>query len=206
MQVLIDEATQATEPECLIPAVLGAKQLVLVGDHCQLGPVVMCKKAAKAGLMQSLFERLVLLGLRPIRLQVQYRMHPCLSEFPSDMFYEGTLQNGVSEAERLVPSIDFPWPVPTKPMFFYISNGCEEISASGTSFLNRAEASTVEKVVTLFLRMGVKSHQIGVITPYEGQRAYLVSYMQRNGSLRGQLYADIEVDSATHAHIADARP
>lgn len=68
---------------------LGAKQLVLVGDHCQLGPVVMCKKAAKAGLTQSLFERLVLLGTRPIRLQVQYRMHPCLSEFPSNMFYEG---------------------------------------------------------------------------------------------------------------------
>ena len=194
-QVLIDEATQAMEAECLIGIVMGAKQLVLVGDHQQLGPVVMCKKAAKAGLMQSLFERLVLLGLRPIRLQVQYRMHPCLSEFPSDMFYEGTLQNGVSEAERLVPSIDFPWPVPTKPMFFYISNGCEEISASGTSFLNRAEASTVEKVVTLFLRMGVKSHQIGVITPYEGQRAYSVAYMQRNGTLHKELYKDIEVAS-----------
>ena len=73
---------------CLLQ-VLGAKQLVLVGDHCQLGPVVMCKKAAKAGLTQSLFERLVLLGTRPIRLQVQYRMHPSLSEFPSNMFYEG---------------------------------------------------------------------------------------------------------------------
>ena len=76
--VLIDESTQATEPECLIPLVLGAKQVVLVGDHCQLGPVIMCKKAARAGLSQSLFERLVMLGIKPIRLQVQYRMHPCL--------------------------------------------------------------------------------------------------------------------------------
>lgn len=41
--VIIDEATQATEPECMVPIVLGAKQVVLVGDHCQLGPVVMCK-------------------------------------------------------------------------------------------------------------------------------------------------------------------
>jgi regulator of nonsense transcripts 1 len=73
------------EAECFIPIVLGVKQLVLVGDHCQLGPVVMCKKAAKAGLTQSLFERLVLLNYRPIRLQVQYRMHPALSEFPSNM-------------------------------------------------------------------------------------------------------------------------
>lgn len=67
-----------------------------MGDHCQLGPVVMCKKAAKAGLSQSLFERLVVLGIRPIRLQVQYRMHPSLSAFPSNIFYEGSLQNGVT--------------------------------------------------------------------------------------------------------------
>jgi len=57
----------------MVPVILGAKQLILVGDHCQLGPVVMCKKAARAGLSQSLFERLVVLGIRPIRLQVQYR-------------------------------------------------------------------------------------------------------------------------------------
>lgn len=34
--VLVDESTQATEPECLIPLVLGAKQVVFVGDHCQV--------------------------------------------------------------------------------------------------------------------------------------------------------------------------
>ena len=58
-QVLIDEATQAMEAEALIPIVMGAKQVVMVGDHCQLGPVIMCKKAVKAGLTKSLFERLV---------------------------------------------------------------------------------------------------------------------------------------------------
>ncbi|CAM9677616.1 unnamed protein product, partial [Phaeothamnion confervicola] len=193
--VLIDEATQAIEAECLIPIVQGAKQLVLVGDHCQLGPVIMCKASAKAGLTTSLFERLVLLGLRPQRLQVQYRMHPCLSAFPSDMFYEGALQNGVTEAERTMAQVDFPWPVPSKPMFFHIINGVEEISGSGTSYLNRTEAAAVEKAVTHLLKNGVTPDQIGVITPYEGQRAYVVSYMQRNGSLRSQLYTEIEVAS-----------
>ncbi|XP_019097513.1 PREDICTED: regulator of nonsense transcripts 1 homolog [Camelina sativa] len=72
-QVLIDESTQATKPECLIPLVLGVKQVVLVADHCQLGPVIMCKKAARAGLALSLFERLVLLATKPIRLQVLYQ-------------------------------------------------------------------------------------------------------------------------------------
>ena len=49
-QVLIDESTQATEPECLIPMTRGAKQVVLIGDHCQLPPVIMCKQASNAGL------------------------------------------------------------------------------------------------------------------------------------------------------------
>ena len=194
-QVLVDEATQAMEGEALIPIVLGVKQLVMVGDHCQLGPVIMCKKAAKAGLTQSLFERLVVLGIRPIRLNVQYRMHPCLSEFPSNMFYEGTLQNGTTEAEKTLHTVDFPWPTPNKPMFFYVSNGFEEMSGSGTSYLNRTEAATVEKIVTMFLKGGVVPEQIGVITPYEGQRAHVVSLMQSRGSLRTQLYEDIEVAS-----------
>lgn len=155
----------------------------------------MCKKAAKSGLQQSLFERLVALGVKPVRLQVQYRMHPALSEFPSNTFYEGALQNGVTHAERERPTLEFPWPVASKPMLFYISLGAEELSASGTSYLNRTEASNVEKVVTRFLKCGVTPDQIGVITPYEGQRAYIVSYIQRNGALRKQLYNEIEVAS-----------
>ena len=201
-QVLIDEATQAIEAEALIPIAMGAKQVVFVGDHCQLGPVVMCKAAAKAGLTQSMFERLVLIGTRPIRLQVQYRMHPALSEFPSNMFYEGSLQNGVTEADRQLLTTpgytgkeDFPWPVPNKPMFFYSITGMEEISASGTSYLNRTEASYVEKVVTHLLRMGVTPAQIGVITPYDGQKKYVSEYMRRSGALASALYEAIEVAS-----------
>jgi regulator of nonsense transcripts 1 len=198
--------------ECMIPLVLGCKQVVLVGDHQQLGPVIMNKKAARAGLTQSLFERLVMLENRPIRLQVQYRMHPCLSEFPSNMFYEGSLQNGVTAPERLRKNVDFPWPVPDTPMFFYQNLGQEEISSSGTSFLNRyvvygrldgqcwlilyrTEASNVEKIVTKFFKSGVVPGQIGVVTPYEGQRSYIVSYMQYHGSLKKDLYKEIEVAS-----------
>lgn len=195
--VLVDESTQATEPECMIPVVLGCRQLVLVGDHCQLGPVVMCKPAAKAGLSQSLFERLVVLGLRPIRLQVQYRMHPALSAFPSNIFYEGTLQNGVTAADRTLPStgVDMPWPQLDKPRMFWVTLGQEEISASGTSFLNRTEAANVEKVATRLLKAGVRPDQIGVITPYEGQRAYIVQHMQYAGSLNSKLYLEMEVAS-----------
>lgn len=59
-------------------------------------------------------------------------MHPDLSEFSSNMFYEGSLQNGVTAADRLQPSIAFPWPNPETPMMFYATMGSEEIASSGT--------------------------------------------------------------------------
>lgn len=152
-------------------------------------------------------------------------MHPALSAFPSNIFYEGSLQNGVTASERIKKGLDFPWPQPEKPMFFYCSTGQEEISSSGgtliglnvftpihfptlflavllhlwslydlvvlicasnvdlfflpgTSYLNRTEAATVEKLSTKFLKSGIKPEQIGIVTPYEGQRAYIVQYMQ----------------------------
>jgi regulator of nonsense transcripts 1 len=193
--VIVDEATQAREPECLIPLTHGAERAVLIGDHQQLGPVIMCKKAAKAGFNQSLFERLVVAGLKPFRLQVQYRMHPCLSEFPSNAFYEGSLQNGVTAADRTPSSHDFTWPKRGTPMFFHVNLGHEEISSSGTSYLNRNEAMTCEKMVTRFLKNGVSPSSIGIITPYEGQRAFLINYMQMNGALPKEKYAEIEVAS-----------
>jgi regulator of nonsense transcripts 1 len=50
---------------------------------------------------------------------------------------------------------EFKWPVPAHPMVFYHSISSEEISSSGTSFLNRIEAKNVEEVVTTFLRGGL---------------------------------------------------
>ncbi|CAJ0561710.1 unnamed protein product, partial [Mesorhabditis spiculigera] len=193
--MLVDEATQATEPEVLTALVRGVRQLILVGDHRQLGPVVMCKKAAAAGLTQSMFERLVLLNNTPIRLQVQYRMHPALSAFPSNIFYEGKLQNGVTEEDRKLKGIKWEWPVQNKPLMFWTSYGQEEIAASGTSYLNRTEAANVEKLVTHLIRGGMRAEHIGIITPYEGQRAYLVNYMKNHGTLPSNLYEAIEIEN-----------
>ncbi len=74
-------------------------------------------------------------------------MHPALSEFPSNVFYEGSLQNGVNAEDRR-KEINFPWPNPNCPMFFYCISGQEEITRTGVSYLNRIEASTVEGIVT----------------------------------------------------------
>lgn len=179
--VLIDESTQASEPETLVPIAKGCKNLILVGDHRQLGPVISCNKARDAGLDMSLFGRLVSNGFTPSRLEVQYRMHPSLSEFPSNTFYEGSLQNGVTASERTWLGSTFPWPSVSPTMFWSI-NGHEEISGSTTSYLNRAEATAVLSAVNRLLKDGVETSSIGIITPYEGQRTYLSNYLPLSSS------------------------
>src|SRR5271154_5982234 len=57
------------------------------------------------------------------------------------------------------------------------------------------EATNCEKIVTKFFKAGVQPGQIGIITPYEGQRSYIVSTMQQNGSYRKDLYKEVEVAS-----------
>lgn len=60
--VFVDEAGQALEPECLIPASLlveGSGQLVLAGDPLQLGPVTFSSLASDNGLSVSMLERLM---------------------------------------------------------------------------------------------------------------------------------------------------
>ena len=56
-------------------------------------------------------------------------------------------------AERTRPHVLFPWPT-DKPAMFYVQLGAEEISGSGTSYLNRTEAASVEKIVTYLLKSG----------------------------------------------------
>ncbi|KAK4803485.1 hypothetical protein SAY86_003302 [Trapa natans] len=62
-----------------------------------------------------------------------------------------SLHNGVMIHERQSTGINFPWPVLNRPMFFNV----QEISADGSSYLNRTEDSNVEKLVTTFLRSGI---------------------------------------------------
>ena len=49
--------------------------------------------------------------------------------------------------------------------------------------------------MTRFLKTGVTPSQIGIITPYDGQRSYVTTYMQTNGAMKKELYKEIEVAS-----------
>lgn len=127
------------------------------------------------------------------------RMHPALSAFPSDAFYGGSLQNGVARAEReaRAAACGVPWPAGAgTPLMFWSVPGREETSSSGTSFLNVSEADAVETVVTSLLRAGgARPDEVGVITPYEGQRARVRHALSSRGPLSQSIYDAVEVAS-----------
>ncbi|MDC0525469.1 AAA domain-containing protein [bacterium] len=171
---VVDEAAQAMEPEVLIPAVLGIQRLVLIGDECQLRPVVLCKPAARGGLEYSLFERSIVAGVEPVILREQYRMHPAISSFPSAHFYEGLVSDGPSTTDRFRPDVIFSWPVRERPLLFWHrreGEGVESTEHSQTgSYSNRCEARSVAEAVVAFLRGGAERKEITVIAMYDAQR------------------------------------
>jgi len=71
-QIIIDECGMSTEPDSMSAIIATrSQQVVLIGDHKQLRPIVMCSEAANLGLEKSLFERY---ASKATMLTSQYRM------------------------------------------------------------------------------------------------------------------------------------
>lgn len=106
--VIIDEAAQAVEVSTLIPLQYGCKRLILIGDQKQLPATIFSKICEDFNYSQSLFERMEKNGHPIHMLKMQYRMHPRISSFISQSFYEGNLRDfeRISELVQL-PKHDF---------------------------------------------------------------------------------------------------
>ncbi|KAM0296913.1 hypothetical protein ACHAPM_010099 [Fusarium culmorum] len=114
--VIVDEASQQTEPSSLVPLVKGCSKAILVGDHVQLRPTVQQTSLALE-FDVSRFERLYTEeggltenGFSTMMLDTQYRMHPKLCEFSSGAFYEGKLKSRIDMSARPLIKSDFPFP------------------------------------------------------------------------------------------------
>ncbi|XP_065763690.1 5'-3' DNA helicase ZGRF1 isoform X4 [Muntiacus reevesi] len=162
--VVLDECSQMTEPASLLPiARFECEKLILVGDPKQLPPTIQGSDAAhENGLEQTLFDRLCLMGHKPILLRTQYRCHPTISAIANDLFYEGHLVNGISTTERS-PLLEW---LPT--LCFYDVKGLEQIER-GNSFHNVAEAAFTLKLIQSLVASGIAGAMIGVITLYKSQ-------------------------------------
>lgn len=166
--VVVDEASQATEPRALmaVSKISRDGRIVFVGDHQQLPPVCLSQRSQDLGLGLSLFDRLLRLpALSPVMLTVQYRMHPLLSAWPSATFYGGRLLDGVP-AEQRQPLPGFDWPSAGGVAFIDCMEP-EESSPDGSK-LNRGECALVCAIVAR-LSQHLPPQGIGVISPYRGQ-------------------------------------
>lgn len=114
--VIIDEAARTSPRDLLIPMTMAKKRIILVGDHRQLphiiekkvleeletelkdgnfeyNQLINPKDCIEQSMFKYLFERLKHLELqdgikRTVTLDSQYRTHPVLGQFASDMFYK----------------------------------------------------------------------------------------------------------------------
>ncbi|KAF5353493.1 hypothetical protein D9756_008080 [Leucocoprinus leucothites] len=205
--VFIDEASMSTEPATLIPIMKG--------------------EAQAKGLGVSLFERLTEEGIVPsVMLDVQYRMHPSISYFPSSEFYNSSIQDGTMDKEGNVMSGLEPLLSSThllqelgdiseeegsarlRPSVIFLDhNGREQMS--GRSRLNYPEAQIVVSLVEdlLLHNPQLRGRDIGIIAPYVAQINLLtrilsmsdLNYRQRfNEVLGNQRYHEMgEVEVKT---------
>ena len=190
--LVVDEATQATEPSSWIP-ILKAEKIILAGDHFQLPPTVRSKEAEKGGLTVTLFERLHR-NLGPewkSLLRVQYRMNEKIMKFSSKEFYDEKLI--ADESVRDHTLADLPGVERnelSQDVFSYIDTAGkgfeEELELGSESRMNREEGQLLIEELKKILAAGVAPDQIAVISPYSAQVRLLSSLSP---------HPEIEVDS-----------
>ncbi|WP_457643052.1 IGHMBP2 family helicase [Persephonella sp.] len=175
--VFIDEASQATEPSCLIPVIKG-KKLVMAGDHKQLPPTVLHPDAVE--LSFTMFERFIkLYPENSYMLKVQYRMNDTIKEFPSQEFYGGLLVSAPEVKDRKLSDItgtagNTPITDDTPVVFIDTEGRLTEKRKKGSkSKYNPEEGKLVKEIVKQLKNAGVSPADIGIITPYKDHEEYL---------------------------------
>ena len=173
--LVIDESCQSTETTCWIPIVRSEK-IVLAGDHQQLPPTILSKRAADEGFDLSLMERQVnLYGDQVTKmLDVQYRMNDSIMGFSSQQFYDGKLQSHPSVAGHRLGDLygledrnDL-----NQPLTFIDTAGAswhEEQEPCGESKLNPKEAEFAIEQTATAVQAGVPIREISIIAPYSAQ-------------------------------------
>ena len=222
--VIIDEAAQASEAATLVPLAhsggnkgetLGAKRLVLVGDHMQLPAMAhAADQNLKMAYAASLFERLET-SHPAVALTAQHRMHADIARWPARYFYRGELTNA-ADAPTESPFVESLGSngdgcvcvdglmVRLKSYAFLDFHGEEGVGASSkSSIMNESEAKVVATVVKAARRWARSGASVAVITPYREQRDLIVKHVDdvsvRVGTVDGfqGQEADIVIISCT---------
>jgi len=160
--VVIDEASQATQPATFIPFLRG-NRVVAAGDHLQLPPYAADERAKEEEMHTSLFEHLLTTFGKEVSvmLQRQYRMNEQIAAFPSRHIYDGKLKTGDQNRDWTCADL--------KPVVAIDVAGNEQTDDVTQSKSNPMEADLVVDHIKLLEMQDVSLKDIGIITPYTAQ-------------------------------------
>ncbi|GJY04196.1 UvrD-like helicase, ATP-binding domain, P-loop containing nucleoside triphosphate hydrolase, partial [Tanacetum coccineum] len=140
--VIIDEAAQLTEAESTIPLQLpGMKHAIIVGDEHQLLVMVNSNVCIESGFGRNLFDRLSSLGHSKHLLNVQYRMHPSISFFPNQKFYQNQILDAQNVLSKSYGKRYLSGPMFGSYSFINVVGGREEKDDDGRSRRNMVETT-----------------------------------------------------------------
>lgn len=184
--VIIDEASQALEPECW-NAILRGKKVVLAGDHMQLPPTVKSQEAVKLGFSETLLDQLVDNVAQGGLLKTQYRMHDKILEFSNIHYYENQLRSHPDVSNRLIKSDN-------QPLTLIDTAGCgfdEEQHNETKSYYNPGEFFIIREHI-ISIREKLLGYTIGIVAPYAEQVRHIRMQIEDDELLRPM---NIDVDS-----------
>jgi senataxin len=179
--------------------------MLAVGDPKQLPASVTSRRAAEFGLDKSLLDRLMFeCGKDHMMLDVQYRMSPAISAFPSTTFYDSKLRNGQNvSSPSYKGEISIIGP---QPYTFINVNGSGESRASSGSYYNAAEANAVLRLVQIIqdasrdVRNWASIDKIRIITFYSGQVRAIKDLLRSRG-LTNVTCATVDSSQGSEADI-----
>jgi superfamily I DNA and/or RNA helicase len=176
--VIIDEASQALEPECW-NAIQKANKVVLVGDHLQLPPTVKSKKAMSLGLEVTLLHRLTDHIKHAYLLNTQYRMNDKILSFSNEQFYSKQLISADKVKNWTLPNDNF-------PLVLIDTSGCgfdEDYNYKSRSICNEGEYFILREYL-LEQAEKMAGASIGIISPYSEQVRYIRSQQTEDEVLK----------------------
>lgn len=179
--VIMEEAAQITEIENFVPLALQSpkegelplQRVILLGDHLQNSPIVQNLAFGQfANLEQSLFLRLVRLGVPTIELDRQGRARPSIAELYSWRYKKlDNLRNVLTEPEYMHANPGFRH----EYQFIEVPNykGIGESQPSPHFLQNLGEAEYAVAIYQYMRLLGYPASKISILATYAGQRALI---------------------------------
>lgn len=179
--VIMEEAAQITEIETFIPLAmqkpvngqLPLQRIVLCGDHFQNSPVIQSLAFRQyANLEQSLFSRLVRLGVPAVTLDMQGRARSSIAELYRWRYAKLDDLPEVQTGERFVRAnagFKFDCQFINVPKY----NGKGETEPSPHFIQNLGEAEYAVAIYQYMRLLGYPANKITILATYAGQRALI---------------------------------